>query len=343
MQLMTQRHDPPQPVEAVVDVDVSELENEDVDTAWKRPHSEASGTKQLGEGSSADSVQLQKLDPLKKYLLEIGKFQALDADEERDLATRLRSEGDQEAAARLVTANLRLVVKIAMMYSRVYRNVLDLIQEGNIGLMEAVKRFDPQKGARLPTYASWWIKAYIIKFILDNFRIVRVGTTNEKRKLLFNLKKEKERLRLQGIEPTPQLIAKKLNVSESAVREMAPNIESTDMSLDSYVGDDSSTRYVDTLHSAEDMIDERLARGELKDLFERKFREFSQSLKERDRVILQDRLMAEDPATLQEIADRYGVTREAIRLNEKTLIKKIKEYMQRELKDLTEVEFGMIG
>ena len=343
MQLMTQRHDSPQPVEAVVDVDVSELEDEDVDAAWKRPESEASGTKQLGEGSSADSVQLQKLDPLKKYLLEIGKFQALDADEERDLATRLRSEGDQEAAARLVTANLRLVVKIAMMYSRVYRNVLDLIQEGNIGLMEAVKRFDPQKGARLPTYASWWIKAYIIKFILDNFRIVRVGTTNEKRKLLFNLKKEKERLRLQGIEPTPQLIAKKLNVSESAVREMAPNIESTDMSLDSFVGDDSSTRYVDTLHSAEDMIDERLARGELKDLFERKFREFSQGLKERDRVILKDRLMAEDPATLQEIADRYGVTREAIRLNEKTLIKKIKEYMQRELKNLTEVEFGMIG
>lgn len=289
----------------------------------------------------ADPVQLQKLDPLRKYLIEISRFEPLSAEEELRLALLYRDKGDQDAALRLVTGNLRLVVKIAMMYNRVYANALDLVQEGNIGLMEAVKRFDPYKGARLPTYASWWIKAYIIKFILDNFRIVRVGTTNEKRKILFNLKKEKERLRLQGIDPTPQLIAKKLNVSVKTVREMEHNIESSDLSLDSYVGDDNSLRYVDTLQDTEQRVDDQLARGELKALFEKKFKEFARTLNKRERAILLERLIAEEPKTLQQIAGRFGVTREAIRLNEKSLTKKIKEYMQHELAGISELEFGL--
>ena len=150
-----------------------------------------------------NQAKLSRLDPLRRYLLEISQFEPLSPEEERRLAIRYREDEDQDAAYRLVTANLRLVVKVAMIYRSVYFNVMDLIQEGNIGLIEAMKRFDPHKGARLPTYASWWIKAYIIKFILDNFRIVRVGTTNDRRKLLFNLRKEKERLSLQGIEPHP--------------------------------------------------------------------------------------------------------------------------------------------
>ncbi len=289
------------------------------------------------------SGTLQKLDPLRRYLLEVSRYEPLSAEEEHRLALLYRKEKDHQAAYRLVTSNLRLVVKIAMTYHRFYSNVLDLIQEGNIGLMEAVKRFDPYKGARLPTYASWWIKAYIIKFMLDNFRIIRIGTTNEKRKLLFGLKKEKERLRLQGIEPTARRIAKRLNVSEKAVKEMAPTIESNDLSLDSYVGEDDSLRFVDTLTDSVEMVDERLARQELKDIFERKFREFSDTLKEREKVILQQRLMSDEPKTLRELADRYGVSREAIRLNEKTLVKKIKAYMQRELKGITELEFGLTG
>ena len=138
-----------------------------------------------------DQAKLSRLDPFRRYLLEISQFEPLGPEEERRLALRYRENEDQDAAYRLVTSNLRLVVKVAMIYRSVYFNVMDLIQEGNIGLIEAMKRFDPYKGARLPTYASWWIKAYIIKFILDNFRIVRVGTTNERRKLLFNLRKEK--------------------------------------------------------------------------------------------------------------------------------------------------------
>ena len=289
------------------------------------------------------SGTLQRLDPLRRYLLEVSRYEPLSAEEEHRLALLCREEGDQQAAYRLVTSNLRLVVKIAMTYHRFYANVLDLIQEGNIGLMEAVKRFDPYKGARLPTYATWWIKAYIIKFMLDNFRIIRIGTTNEKRKLLFGLKKEKERLRLQGIEPTAKRIAKRLNVSEKAVKEMAPTIESSDLSLDSYVGEDDSLRFVDTLTGSDEMVDEQLARQELEAIFKRKFQEFSETLKEREKVILQQRLMSDEPKTLQQLADRYSVSREAIRLNEKTLVKKIKAYMQRELKGITELEFGLIG
>lgn len=290
-----------------------------------------------------DRSKLAQLDPFRRYLLEISQFEPLSPDEERQLAVRYRENEDQEAAYRLVTSNLRLVVKITMIYRSVYFNVMDLIQEGNIGLIEAMKRFDPCKGARLPTYASWWIKAYIIKFILDNFRIVRVGTTNERRRLLFNLRKEKERLRLQGIDPTPARIATRLNVSVENVKDIEQNMESSDLSLNSYANEDQSLQYLDTLRATEEMVDEKIARGELQKLFADKVQEFAQTLSEREQYILSGRLIAQEPKTLQEIADRYGVTREAIRLNEKGLVKKIKAYMRDSLSKVTDVEFSLIG
>ncbi|MFQ5741444.1 MAG: RNA polymerase factor sigma-32 [Acidobacteriota bacterium] len=292
--------------------------------------------------SPEESLQLAKLDPLRKYLIEISRFGQLASDEEHRLAVRYREEDDQKAAYRLITSNLRLVVRIARLYNRVYDNIMDLIQEGNIGLLEAVKRFDPYKGTRLPTYASWWIKAYILKFLIDNFRIVRVGTTNERRRLLFNLRKEKEKLRLQGIEPTPQLIAERLNVSVEDVREIEQNIEAGDVSLDSPVDGSGSTRYSDTLETAEDLIDEKLARGELKRIFNQKIKEFSTTLTDRENVILRERLISEEPKTLQEIAGRFGVTREAIRLSEKALVSKIKIHMHEALKGITRVEIGLL-
>jgi RNA polymerase sigma-32 factor len=296
------------------------------------------------EPTPPDQGKLARLDPLRKYLLEISKFEPLTKEEETRLAVLYREQGDEQAAYRLITSNLRLVVKIARLYNRVYSNALDLIQEGNIGLMEAVKRFDPYREARLPTYASWWIKAYIIKFILDNFRIVRVGTTNQRRKLLFNLRKEKEKLRLQGIDPTPALIAKRLNVSQEDVREVEKSIEFSDLSLDATVGDgESSIRYLDTLEATEEMIDENLARGELQDLFNQEIKEFSTTLNDRQKTILYDRLTAESPKTLQKIAAQYGVSREAIRLTEKALVNKIKEHMQEAFKNVTDYEFGLMG
>jgi len=304
------------------------------------PKSEEPASEQL---SPEVRDKLAKLDPVRRYLLEISRFEPLTAEEEHRLAVLYRKQGDQEAAYRLITSNLRMVVQIARLYNRVYANAMDLIQEGNIGLMEAVKRFDPYRETRLPTYASWWIKAYILKFILDNFRIVRVGTTNARRKLFFNLRKEKEKLRLQGIDPTPTLIAQRLNVSPEEVREIEHTIESSDLSLDASVGENQSLRYMDTLKATEEMVDDQLARGELKDLFHQEIQDFSRALKERERVILHDRLIAETPRTLQAIATQFGVSREAIRLNEKALVAKIKEHMQEAFKNVTEFEFAMIN
>ncbi len=314
--------------------------NEESIEALLEPKSEKPASEQL---SPEARDKLAKLDPVRRYLLEISSFEPLTAEEEHRLAVLYRKQGDQQAAYRLITSNLRLVVQIARLYNRVYANAMDLIQEGNIGLMEAVKRFDPYREARLPTYASWWIKAYILKFILDNFRIVRVGTTNERRKLFFNLRKEKEKLRLQGIDPTPALIAQRLNVSPKEVRELEHTIESSDLSLDASVGENQSLRYIDTLTATEEMVDDQLARGELKELFHQEIQDFSRALKERERVILHDRLIAETPRTLQAIATQFGVSREAIRLNEKALVAKIKEHMQEAFKNVTEFEFAMIN
>ena len=193
----------------------------------------------------------------------------------------------------------------------------------------------------MPTYASWWIKAYIIKFILDNFRIVRVGTTNDRRKLLLNLRKEKRRLESQGIVPTSKLIAENLNVSEEDVVDVENSIRNHELSLDAKMSNDSELYYLETLASTEDLIDEKLAAGQLKDFIDSKFAEFATFLSEKEKVILKERLLAEEPLTLQAIADRYGITREAIRISEKKIVARIKEYMQEAFEDIKEVDFSL--
>ena len=240
---------------------------------------------------------------------------------------------------KLVTSNLKLVVKLAFLYNKVYSNLMDLIQEGNIGLLQAVKKFDPDRGTRLPTYASWWIKAYIIKFILDNFRIVKVGTTNDRRKVLLNLRKEQRRLEGQGITATPKLIAAALDVSEDDVVAVAKSIEAHDISLDEKISDDSNLYFLETLASTEKLIDDKLASGELKQFIDDRFKEFASTLSEKDKMILQERLIAEEPLTLQAIADKFGVTREAIRISEKKLVERIKTYMKKAFQDVREVDF----
>jgi RNA polymerase sigma-32 factor len=166
------------------------------------------------------SLEIARYDPLRAYISEIRKFTSLDRDEERELAENYRRTGDREAAYRLVTSHLKLVVRIAMMYQKVYRNILDLIQEGNLGLLQAVERFDPERGARLQTYAVWWIKAFILKFLLDNSRMVKIGTTNARRKILMNLSREKRELEARGIVPTYKQLAENLGVEEYDLMEV---------------------------------------------------------------------------------------------------------------------------
>jgi RNA polymerase sigma-32 factor len=324
------------------DIDREVIEDESSLFAQLVPKDEGGLTEEVDDSQdSADRMQLIRYDPLRHYLLEISKYEPLNQDEERRLARLLRDHQDRDAARKLVTSNLKLVVKVAFLYNKVYANLMDLIQEGNVGLLQAVRKFDPDRGTRLSTYATWWIKAYIIKFILDNFRIVRVGTTNDRRKVLMNLRKEKRKLEAQGIAASPQLIAQALDVSEEDVIAVENSIQSYDLSLDQKVADDSESSYLESLASTEQLIDERLAAGELKEFVETKLSEFSNGLSEKEQIILQQRLLAEEPLTLQAIADKYGVTREAIRVSEKRLVEKIKTYMKEALSDIRDVRFSL--
>jgi len=296
------------------------------------------------EIQKSDSTEIAKYDPLRRYLAEISRFIPLSRDEEHKLAVKYHETGDREAAYRLVTSNLKLVVKIAMIYHKVYRNLLDLIQEGNLGLIQAVKRFDPFRGTRLPTYAAWWIKAYILKFLLDNSRMVKIGTTNARRKILMNLNREKRELEAKGIVPTSKLLAANLGVDEQELRDVEQGMAGPDISLDAPLGnDDGDTRYIDTLNLMEQSVDEKIAHGEFREMLEKKFSDFAETLSGREREILIRRLIADDPETLQQIADRYGVSREAVRVAEKKLIAKIKKYMIDSFGDVREIEFHLAG
>ncbi len=278
---------------------------------------------------------ITKYDPLQLYLAEIREFPLLTREEEKELAIRFREKGDLEAASKLVLSNLRLVVKIAMDFQRHWvQNLMDLIQEGNIGLLQAVKKFDPLRGFKFSYYASFWIKAYIIKFIMDNWKLVKIGTTQAQRKLFFNLAKEKEKLEALGFNPEPKLLSQRLNVKESEIIEMEQRLGSWEMSLDAPISSDSETDVKSFLPSKETPVDEYLAREEAVRILDEKLKDFKETLNERERTILEKRLLAEKPMTLQELGDRYGITRERVRQLENRLKKKIKVYLENEIDDI---------
>ncbi len=276
------------------------------------------------------SQSLATEDPLKLYIKEISKYKLLSKDEEKELVNLLVETGDIEVAKKLVYANLRLVVKIAMEYKSAYKNIMDLIQEGNIGLMKAVSKYNPEKGAKLSYYASWWIKSYILKFILDNFRLIKIGTTAEQKKLFYNLVREKEKLENQGITPSSKLLSESLGVSEKSVVEMDHRLSSSgaEMSFDTPIGTDGQQATLASLLEAADTpVDDQLASMESIELLQDNLKDFLVDLKDRDREIFKKRLLSEVPPSLQSIADDYGVSRERIRQIEARLLDKLKVYM----------------
>jgi RNA polymerase sigma-32 factor len=293
--------------------------------------------KEKRRGSS--ETKLTVFDPLHMYFAEVKKHPPLSREEEHALAIRFQKKGDAAAASRLVLANLRLVIKIAFEFHRAWANILDLIQEGNIGLMLAVKKFDPYRGIRLPTYATWWIKAYILKFILDNWKLVRVGTTNTRRKLLFNLQKEKDKLERTGFTPEPKLLSSRLNASEKDIIEVEQSLGAADVSLGSAIGDDGRALLIERIASGAKTPSEEAIEHEFNTILQEKFDAFARKLDEKEAYILEKRLLSEDPLTLQEIGEAFQLTREAIRLTEKRLIRKLKAYLKRELKDYKDFEF----
>jgi RNA polymerase sigma-32 factor len=282
---------------------------------------------------------LIRLDPLGRYLAEVNRYAPLDREEELRLARLFRKTGDPEAAARLVTANLILVVKIARMFRRAVVNVLDLIQEGNVGLLHSLDRYDPELGVKFSTYASWWIKAYILKYLLDNTRLVRVGTTNARRKLLYNLNREKRRLEAAGFTAGPRLLAERFGVSERDVVDVEQALRGGDVPLDAPVGGDGATTRGDLLAAEAPSVEDEVARRELKALLDEKLAVFRAGLSEKEAAILDARLLADTPATLQEIGDRYGITREAVRQSEKRLTDRLREYLTEELGEEAVLQF----
>jgi len=281
------------------------------------------------------TAALTRRDPLAVYMRDVQRYALLSREEEHDLAVQFFEDDDLEAAKRLVTSNLRLVVKIAYDYRQAYKNILDLVQEGNIGLMQAVRKYDPYKGVKLSSYAAWWIRAYILRYILNNHRLVKVGTTQAQRKLFFNLQKEKARLSAMGIEPTAQMIAERLNVPERDVVSMDMRLAAGDASLDAPVGtaEGRSVARVELLPSDDMRVDDTLADAEVGDQFTQKIHEFGKSLEGKEKKIFEDRLVAEDPKTLQTLGDEFGVSRERVRQIEKRLLKKLKTYLHDELGD----------
>lgn len=269
-------------------------------------------------------------DNLKSYLREISRYKLLTEEEEADLTKKLFETGDIEIAKKLVMANLRLVVKIAMEYKSSYKNVLDLIQEGNIGLMKAVSKYDPSKGAKLSYYASWWIKSYILKFILDNFRLIKIGTTADQKKLFYNLMREKERLESLGIKPEPKLISENLGVSEKAVIEMDQRLSasSAEISLDRPVSlDGTSTATISDFIPDDFDLEDTVETDQGVEILKDHLEQFIKDLKPRDREIFKKRLLSEVPDSLQQIGDEYGISRERVRQIEARLLEKLKVYM----------------
>lgn len=308
------------------------------ETAAALPISEGTGPANI-----QDRYQPVAFDLFRLYREEIKRYPLLNREDEMTLAIRYREKGDSDAAYKLITANLRLVVKIAMDYQRYWmQNLLDLIQEGNVGLVKAVNKFDPYKGYKFSYYASFWIKAYIIKFIMDNWKLVKIGTTQAQRKLFFNLRKEKERLEGRGIEASPKLLSHRLNVKESEIVEMDQRLSGWEISLDSPLKEDSEDTHQSFLPSDDLPVDDQLADQEAKTILHDKLMFFGEQLRGKEAVIFDKRLLAEDPMTLQEIGEKFGISRERVRQIESCLKKKLKAYLEEEIEDINLLQESMI-
>jgi len=272
---------------------------------------------------------------LYRYLKEISQYRLLTREETEELAIRYHEHKDPDAAYRLVTSNLRLVVKVAMDFQKYWmHNFLALIQEGNVGLVQAVKKFDPYRGVKFSYYAAYWIRAYMLKFIMDNWRLVKIGTTQAQRKLFFSLNKERKLLEAQGFKPEAKLLAQRLNVKESEVIEMSQRLGSADVSLESPIREGSDDEQKNFIAQEGATVEEVVAESEVRERLDTLLATFRKTLNEKEITILDERLLDDDPVTLQDIADRFGISRERVRQIEANLLKKLRKYLEQEIPDV---------
>jgi RNA polymerase sigma-32 factor len=286
----------------------------------------------------AEERALVPYDPLQLYLLEIKNYRLLTREEEVELGIRVREKNDQRAAYKLITSNLRLVVKIAMDFHRYWtKSLLDLIQEGNVGLMQAVRKFDPYRGIKFSYYASFWIKAYMLKFIMENWKLVKIGTTQTQRKLFFNLAKERDKLIAEGFEPQPRLLAERLDVKEEEVIEMSQRLGGGEISLNAPMSDNGKEVFGSFLPDPNAVaVDEQVSEKENRGLLLEKLEEYRESLSGKELDIFDNRIMAENPLTLQQLGDKYHISRERVRQIQERIIRNIKKWLIEEIPNFEE-------
>lgn len=284
---------------------------------------------------SDDNLPAVSNPALHRYLQEISQYELLSREETEELAIRFKETGDPNAAYRLVSSNLRLVVKVSMDFQKYWmQNFMDLVQEGNVGLVQATKKFDPYRGVKFSYYAAYWIRAYILKFIMDNWRLVKIGTTQAQRKLFFSLNKEKKLLEAQGFRPDVKLLAERLNVKESEVVEMSQRMDNWDVSLEAPVRSDSEDEQKSFLPSGGPGIEDKVAGRQMRERLGKVLAAVDDRLNDKERMILQTRLLTDEPKTLQTIADEFGISRERVRQIEANLLKKLRRQLEKDLPDI---------
>ena len=319
------------------DDDVLDIEFtfEDGDLEFTKP---SPSPKSKEKKSSSDTSSLVPSTALNRYLAEVRRYPFLSKEEEIQLFHEYRVQGSREAAVKLILANLRVSIAIASEYAHTGADQMDLIQEGNVGLMQAIKKFDVARNVRFYAYAAWWVRAFILRYLLNSHRLVKIGTTQEQRKLFYNLRKEKAKLERLGFVPDAKLIADRLQVRERDVVEMDQRLGGWELSLDQPINpEDGESTFLDLLPAQTPAIDESLAEDQLRILFRQKLGEFSKTLNEREEDILRNRLLSENPLTLEELGKKYSITKERSRQLEAKIIKKLREFMKSELKDFDEI------
>ncbi len=285
----------------------------------------------------AETIQppTQNNQSLDRYLKEIGQYELLSREEADELAIKIHENSDKNAAYRLVSANLRLVVKVAMDFQKFWmQNFMDLVQEGNIGLMKATKKFDPYKGVKFSYYATYWIRAYILKFLMNNWRLVKLGTTQAQRKLFFSLNKEKKVLEAQGFTPEPEILAQRLKVKKSEVIEMNNRLNNDEISLESSIGPNSEDEKKSFVPSGGPSIEDILCLKDMKAKLRALLHSLSGKHNDKEKMILEKRLLTDDPLTLQKISEKFGISRERIRQIEANLLRKIRKHIEENAPEL---------
>ena len=282
---------------------------------------------------ATDTTAVVPVTALQQYLAEVRLYPYLSKEEELHLFHEYRTHGNRDAAVKLIMANLRVSLSIAAEYLHTGADHMDLIQEGNVGLMHAIKKFDPSKNVRFYAYAAWWSRAYILRYLLNNYRLVKLGTTQDQRKLFYNLKKERAKLEREGFAPDTKLLADRLNVRERDVIEMGQRLGNWELSLDQPIGEDQEGSLLDVLPSQQVPADEQLAQTQLKTLFRAKLAEFVKTLDERDEDILRNRILSETPLTLDDLGDKYSISKERTRQLEARIINRLRDYIKKDIKD----------